>query len=587
MAELNINFAKIVANPSVYSWSQAYNAGKLFAVLSLEKHEEDFEQKDFLSALGRDVLNTLEQEFFTLENKDLESIETAVKATANKIPDDVNCSFVISFLTENILYIFIVGGGKIQIKREGKIGDLLHSKENKKSFLKSASGYLQKDDYIFLQTDQFSNIISVETLSANLDHKSVSEVAENIAPLVHEKEESGASAIILEYKGEETSILEASVPEENEEIQAPIEEQTTEKAERKQYSSLAKGLLATVASRIPLKQPGNLSHSRKLIATIGIIILAVFIISIFLTIKKQMNSKYDALFSQTFPAAQEKYNEGQGLTSLNQNLARDDFAASQKMLNSAKDKFPKGSTQQKQILSLLAKVNTALGQTSGVNQVQAENVDPSVSAILSVELKFTGSSYFTTDGSNIYFVDAKGIESVDKNGNGKKTIIQASDLPKNVGGLATYFGNFYVVDKDANQIIKFVAASSGFGTSDYLKNSQDLSQTSAIAIDGSIWILFKNGTILKFTKGNQDSLSITGLDTPLSNPLRISTTIDDNNIYVLDNGNSRIVVFDKTGNYKSQYTAGILKNTKDFEVLETNKRIFALSNGKVYQINLK
>jgi len=587
MAELNINFAKIVANPSVYSWSQAYNAGKLFAVLSLEKHEEDFEQKDFLSSLGRDVLNTLEQEFFTLENKDLESIETAVKATADKIPDDVNCSLVVSFLSENILYIFVVGGGKIQIKREGKIGDLLHSKENKKSFLKSASGYLQKDDYIFLQTDQFSNIISVDTLSASLDHKSVSEVAENIAPLVHEKEESGASAIILEYKGEETSILEAPIPEENEEIQTPIEEQPTERAQKKQYLSLAKNLLSTVVSKTPMKRPGNLSHSRKLIATIGIIILVVFVISVFLTIKKQMNSKYDALFAQTFPAAQEKYNEGQGLISLNQNLARDDFAASQKILNSAKDKFPKDSTQQKQILSLLAKVNTALRQTSGVTQVQAESVDPSVSSMLSVELKFSSSGYFTTDGTNIYFVDSKGVESVDKDGNGKKTIIQTSDLPKNVGGLATYFGNFYVADKDANQIDKFVAASSGFGKSDYLKNSQNLSQVSAITIDGSIWALFKNGTVLKFTKGNQDSLSITGLDTPLSNPLRISTTIDDTNIYVLDNGNSRIVVFDKTGNYKSQYSAGVLKNAKDFEVLESNKRIFVLSGGKVYQINLK
>jgi hypothetical protein len=581
MAETNINFAKIVANPSIYSWSQAYNAGKLFAVLSLEKHEEDLEQKDFLNTLGREILNTLEQEFFTLENKDLGSIEAAVKTTSEKIPDDVNCSFVISYLTENILYIFIVGGGKIQINREGKIGDLLHSKENKKGFLKSASGYLQKNDYIFLQTDQFSNIISVDTLSSYLDHKSVEEVAENIAPLIHEKEESGASAVILEYKGEETSILETSLPEEE-------EEETKEKEVlSKPYFEKSKDFFFTKLSGVKIKKPGNLNHSRKLIATIGIVILAVFVINIFLAVKNQINSKYDTLFAQIYPVAEKKYNDGQSLVTLNQNLARDDFLASQKLLNSGKDKFPKNSAQEKQITSLLDKVNNALNLTSGVTLVSAENVDPSVSSILAAELKFSGSSYFTSDDKNIYFIDSKGIESVDKNGNGKKVIIDASQLPKNSGGLAVYFGNFYVVDKDANQISKFVAASSGFGKTDYLKNSQDLSQSSAIAIDGSIWVLLKNGSILKFTKGSQDALNISGLDNPLSNPIRIATTIDDNNIYVLDSGNSRIVVFDKTGSYKSQYGASVLKTAKDFDVLEANKRIFVLSSGKVYQINLK
>ena len=35
----NISFSKIVATPTLNSWSQAYNAGKLFAVLSLQKEK--------------------------------------------------------------------------------------------------------------------------------------------------------------------------------------------------------------------------------------------------------------------------------------------------------------------------------------------------------------------------------------------------------------------------------------------------------------------------------------------------------------------------------------------------------------------
>jgi dihydrofolate reductase len=55
----------------------------------------------------------------------------------------------------------------------------------------------------------------------------------------------------------------------------------------------------------------------------------------------------------------------------------------------------------------------------------------------------------------------------------------------------------------------------------------------------------------------------------------------------LDNGNSRVVVFDKTGSYKAQYQADVIKSAKDFEVLEKDKKIYVLSGGKVYEITLK
>ena len=73
--DINISVAKIVSTPSQSSWSQAYNAGKLFAVLSLEKEIEEVPEKDYLNILGKELLETLEQEFFTLEVKDLESIK--------------------------------------------------------------------------------------------------------------------------------------------------------------------------------------------------------------------------------------------------------------------------------------------------------------------------------------------------------------------------------------------------------------------------------------------------------------------------------------------------------------------------------
>lgn len=593
MAETNLNFAKIVANPNVYSWSQAYNAGKLFSVLSLEKFDQTGEEKDFLGVLGKEIFNTLEQEFFTLESKNLESIKSAIKTTAEKIPDGVNCSFVIGFIAGNILYIFILGNGKVDIKRNDKLGNLLSSKDSSKENIKASSGYLEEGDYIFLETDQFANIISAETLSSHLENKKPEEVSEEIAPILHEREEAAAAAIILEYKGEEKpSILTAPIEELEKQAENPFGiESSQEKSSSKLLDSaktFALGLVSKI--KIPSIKGFSFSGGRKIILIAAVIIVAVFVFSIYKGLQKQQNDKYEAAFQAFYPQAQKKYDEGQSLMDLNQSLAKDSFQQAQKILNDNKDKFPAKSTQEKQIQDLLSKVNSALGgggASNQSNQVTPEEVDSSVSPILATEIKYNSSSYFTQDDQNIYFIDSAGIESVSKQGGTKKKIIDSSELPKNVGGLSVYYGNFYVVDKDTNQITKFIAATDGFGKTDYLKGTNNISNSISIAIDSDLWLLQKSGSLLQFTKGNNDNLSVSGLSTPLSSPTRVSTTLGENNVYILDNGNSRIVVLDKKGNFVNQYQAEILKQAKDFEVSETSKRAFVLSGGKVYQINLK
>ena len=73
----DVAFAKIVPTPTPVSWSQAYHAGKLFAVLSLTKKEAP-EDVNALGLLGKEILNTLEQEYFVIEDKNLITIKQAI-----------------------------------------------------------------------------------------------------------------------------------------------------------------------------------------------------------------------------------------------------------------------------------------------------------------------------------------------------------------------------------------------------------------------------------------------------------------------------------------------------------------------------
>jgi len=603
MAESNLTFAKIVANPNAYSWSQVYSAGKLFAVLSLETSEERPE-KDYLNVLGKEILDTLEQEFFTLETKNLESIQQAVLATSGKIPEGVSCSFTIGSVVNNILYVYILGNGRVSLKRQGKLGNLLEVRDQKADSLKVASGFLENGDIIILQTKQFSDIISIDTLTELMDGLTPSEVAENLAPIVHEKEEAGAAAIIIGYKQAIVVINENEVIEEVTEVPANEETEELKETETKiqeppfytpsvsnNFNPLNKGknIFASLLTkiRIPGRPMGNLSHPKKIILTIVVIILIVFVGSIAFALNKQQSEKTQSAFQSVYPTAQKKYTEGQSLVGLNQNLARDSFSQAQQILQAGKDKLPKNSKEEKQVLDLLNQVNNALSTTSGVTNSSVKTVDTSVSPLLLAETKNDG-LYFTEDDSHIYGITSDLVYSLNTDGSNKKTLIKNAGDWQKAGGLSTYFGNIYVLDKKQNQILKYVQTDSGFSKTNYFNStSPDLSKAVSMTIDSDVYILSSDGLVTKFTKGVADNFSLSGFDKPLLNPTSIFTNAIDANVYVLDNSNSRIVVFDKSGNYKNQYQAAIIKNAKDFEVLEKDKKVYVLSGGKVYEIDLK
>ncbi|MFH1186620.1 MAG: hypothetical protein V1697_00410 [Candidatus Levyibacteriota bacterium] len=603
MPDKSFNFANIVATPTLNSWAQAYNAGKLFAVLSLEKkhHEKvhgehehhepvkNFEPEDehlSLSGIGKEILTTLEQEYFSLETKSLESIKGVVQIATKKIPDDIHYSFVAATVVDNILYLYAIGGGKIDIKRDNDFGTLLESMQEE--HIKSASGYLKDKDLIIIQTKQFTEVINSEKLNSLLDHQAPSDISEAIAPMLHEGEEGAAASVVIQYSKEEDTEDQSVEAEEIDKKEVTLEA-SEEKQETEDHSPFEEkpkknylGFVTPFFDRVKGSGKIKFSRSKGGLIAIAIVLITVFIIGIFLNIQRQNNVKVEALFNEVYPQAQKKYDEGQSLSDLNQNLARESFQEAKEILSDAKDKFPKDSKQEGQIEELTKKVEDALSSVSGINSISAKEVENDASSLLSFELDNSGIA-FTTDGKSNFYLTDKSVYKEDKE------IIENDDDWNNPIGLGVYFGNIYVLDKTEGGILKFVAAGSGYSKTNYFASgvSPELSNAKAMAIDGSIWILLSDGNVLKYTRGKADNFNISGLDKPFSNATKLFTNIDFDNIYILDNGNSRIVVLGKDGNYKEQYQTGILKDAKDFEVNESDKKILVLSSDKIFQIDLK
>ncbi|HEX8932432.1 MAG TPA: hypothetical protein VF810_04715, partial [Patescibacteria group bacterium] len=167
----------------------------------------------------------------------------------------------------------------------------------------------------------------------------------------------------------------------------------------------------------------------------------------------------------------------------------------------------------------------------------------------------------------------------------KKELIKNNSAWQQAVAIVPYLGNLYVLDQK-DGVLKYVKTAGDYSKSNYFPNAPDLSKAVAMTIDSSIWILFNDGTIKKFTRGQADTFTIKNLTTPFKNPTKIYTDKDINNVYVLDNSNSRIVKLSQDGSFQTAYKAAILQNAKDFEVLENDKKILILSSDKIWEIAL-
>lgn len=78
-----------------------------------------------------------------------------------------------------------------------------------------------------------------------------------------------------------------------------------------------------------------------------------------------------------------------------------------------------------------------------------------------------------------------------------------------------------------------------------------------------------------------------GVEPAFGKYLQVYTTDTMENVYVYDRDNSRIVILDKEGFYLSQYVWKETMTPTAFVASESAKKIFLLSDGKLYALKIQ
>ncbi len=160
--------------------------------------------------------------------------------------------------------------------------------------------------------------------------------------------------------------------------------------------------------------------------------------------------------------------------------------------------------------------------------------------------------------------------------------------------MATYSNKIYMLDAISKQIWKYQRGNSGYtGASSYFAagGSDELANAVSLAVDGKVWVLLKDGTLLQYFAG--DPVKYTIKKAPLAQfegAVRVYTDIDMTQLYILDATAKRIFVYDKSAKtddltYSSQYALDALPGTlTDMMIDKTNHMVYVTTETGLYQM---
>ncbi len=199
-----------------------------------------------------------------------------------------------------------------------------------------------------------------------------------------------------------------------------------------------------------------------------------------------------------------------------------------------------------------------------------------------------------TDNRLAFYTDAPGIAvfNSDRDELKKVDTVLAQEISlENLKDISSYGANIYFLDARNNQIWKHSPILSGFSKAKpWIKPNEesDFSNAVSLAIDGAIYILKQDGTVLKYLSGyKKEGFILSELTQSISQPTKIYTLPGYANLYILEPENKRVLIFDKQGKIIAQYFSEKFNDLKDLVVLEKEKKIYLLNGTEIVEIGIE
>ncbi|MBI3397610.1 hypothetical protein HY045_03995 [Candidatus Woesebacteria bacterium] len=614
---MNITSVKLTSDGS--SWVRFFefkpqkdadwdSRGQVFLILSFKNDPANinhFETTKFVRIFYEEYYSTKGKSSFD----SLKAATSHLTEAFNSINQETEVSAI--SLVGNVLYSFASGGAKMKIFRNGMLATILDSSNLDGAKPVSASGFPKEKDVVILGNTTFFQVVPEWKISDSLRDLKMENATASIKSVLSDDKAGGyLISFNSDLSAQESPPLSIMTPPLK--LQNPLGflSRFKPKFEFRPRHPIR-------ISQDPLEENFAERGSRTA-QTSGVIILILLVVSIFFGIKQKQNNDQKIKYQAIVEKVQKDLDQAQSIKEVSPAQARTLFLSSQKEINTLIDQ----KVTDPGILELKKRIDESEGAILGEYKSIAET-------FLDLSLLSSGFSgdEIVTSGTNSYILDKKGKKLIKIDISTKRSeVVVGPDQLQSVADIAayedtayglasdglyrlgnlkkkvvekswnenpliyTYSGNFYVLEKSTGTISRYPGDSLGFGAKQNWMApgiSVDLSNSIDWVIDGSVWVLLSDKTILKFSQGVPRVFKLTDSPAPFTNPRAIYTDKDSKYLYILDPGGTKVFVFDKDGKFTSIYSSEVIKNANGIVVNEDAKKLLILSGSKLYSIELK
>lgn len=569
-----------IGHNSDNSWTQYWEGGVdglTFCLINISSLSADLPQ------VGREILDQLS----SIDTP--QSInQTLLNIQNNPEYSKITITLSLGMLSGSQIHVAQLNDGYIYIKRGNNLSLLI---EGQSGGIKVFAGTVVDRDQILFLSPKFYANFSQDYLLKTLAAKTLASIEEAIlSDLVNLDDQNVTSAALVEFQQDHEEIITTPEITPTPVIKSPLHQDID-------------------VSHIPIRQT---NRRRKIRLIIGILILILFIVSIFFSFKQNQIKSTEKKYTQLASQIQQSLEQSAKLKPLNLQNSLDEAKKAQSLLPEIK----KLNVHSDKITELENQINSLLTQTGSseyqpVFHYEASLIDNSAKFS---QLRISSDKFYLLDssGSKLYELsindknqrlvsDDASLQNVldfavDKN---QVTILQDKSISVLKDGklsgtfelkeiVPTHFhlwnGSAYFLTTDS--IYKSAPNNTSFSPPQlWLKTGNLLAQnTSSIAINGSIWTLTSNGSITSYTQGIKDK-TISPLSSDIKSASRLQAAPDYDKLVFTD-GDSIVYVYNKAGESVSKFNYGDLE-IADIALDAPSNTVFVLcTDQKIYKISL-
>lgn len=548
----------------------------------------------------------------------LEEFQTTITKELSVLESDSSISAACGCVVGDVIYVVVVGGGAVFIKRDDSLLKIISGDVN-------ASGKVLPNDVFIFQTASAVKSVDVELLIEALESADLATAAENVGKKAHEK--PGSACLLSSFVKEPLIAIEVATTLE-EQLQKDESVLSTQDVERKtseqddsHNTAHSPSNTASQAAYSPSGSVGAgepVTRSKKITIAAVVTLLVLLTWSVVFGVQRRESEQAKKNISASRDVINAKLEEATNVAPLNIERATLLIADAQNEVTSLKKKV--GKKYEKEVVELEQKVNegsnkivnkqdkkfevfydlSLIDKSATANHLYLDEenlvlLNSSKGEIYTVSATKKSNDVFkkneikgaqlvgSYEGTTFFLNKDKGIYTV-LDGTIKHPI--EKDGFQNPRAMTIFNANIYVLDSGAGDIYKYMAGEDVYskGTS-YFADSQSgiLKGAQDLAIDSSIYVLV-DGAVVKYTSGVRDTFKLSLPDKTSPNFTHLYTNKDLDKVFLLDTKTGKMVIVSKTGEYSKQIESSIFKQATEFVVFK--EKIIVLSQNKLYSVGL-